>query len=133
MFSLFNVKSILSYLFFFFFFLLKNIICENNKISYKDCINYLKIFEIICTNITITSDGKKICNNWYENNSSDIIYIPDECKNNNYELNLLYYNLNLNKTTKTKCIININKNFIINLKEKKINDYINKKKKLIDV
>ena len=121
---LFNVKSILSYLFLFYY-LLKSIICNNNEITDIECIDYLKTFEIICTNITKTSNGKNICNNWYDKNTSNIIYIPDKCKNKNYELNLLYDNLN--KTTRIKGIININKNFIVNLKEIKNNVYINKK------
>ena len=126
MYFLFSLNSILSYSCFFFIF--KNIICSEDKLNYNSCKKYIKSFDIICTNITKADNGTIICNDWYAKNSSDITLIPDVCKNKKYKLELLYENLD--KTTKINCSLYINKDFIINLKELELDNYMNKEEEI---
>ncbi len=115
------INTIIKYMFF--VQLIIRTFCFDEKWTYSRCKNYLNDLDIICYKIIENKDGTEICKKWNYINISSSIYLPNECYNNNYNLNIIVHNTN--PPMKKKLIMNLENENEENIStfEASINDY----------
>ena len=68
---------------------------KNIKWSYMDCNIFINDLDIICTNFSEGINGINICHEWSIYNQSNIIYLPEECVNKAYTIDVPPKNFNI--------------------------------------
>ncbi len=90
----FFINRIIKYIYIFHLIIRTFCFEEQDQWTYSQCKNYLNDLDIFCYKIIKKNDGTEFCQKWNYINISSAIFLPIECYNKNYNLNLIIQNTN---------------------------------------